>query len=319
MQSVVVRSSRGLVRVHAVVYLRPCYGQAAAMSTESPSAFQRLKKNVLDPFTLGAKELVRENREAWASRAKLQTTPGVVLTRREMFVLRQAPRDLLKSLPLLIAFAVPIAGYLAPVMGYFYPKWTLPWQFWTPTQKAQFFEEDVRQKESFYKDISQLVASVDTTNTFLRDAAASYTKDSSEDKMDPKMLPAFRDLFASPAALSALSTPHLKLLVQATSASPFVKVITYLPKTHLVQRLEKRAGEITVDDHLLLQPGAVDVLSSAELVFACEERGLVVASYNDEDACRAALNEWLSMYNVKQPVAHPPSLLLHAPILATFS
>ncbi|RQM30501.1 hypothetical protein B5M09_001621 [Aphanomyces astaci] len=289
------------------------------MSTESPSAFQRLKKNVLDPFTLGAKELVRENREAWASRAKLQTTPGVVLTRREMFVLRQAPRDLLKSLPLLIAFAVPIAGYLAPVMGYFYPKWTLPWQFWTPTQKAQFFEEDVRQKESFYKDISQLVASVDTTNTFLRDAAASYTKDSSEDKMDPKMLPAFRDLFASPAALSALSTPHLKLLVQATSASPFVKVITYLPKTHLVQRLEKRAGEITVDDHLLLQPGAVDVLSSAELVFACEERGLVVASYNDEDACRAALNEWLSMYNVKQPVAHPPSLLLHAPILATFS
>ncbi|RHZ24669.1 hypothetical protein DYB37_002691 [Aphanomyces astaci] len=242
------------------------------MSTESPSAFQRLKKNVLDPFTFGAKELVRENREAWASRAKLQTTPGVVLTRREMFVLRQAPRDLLKSLPLLIAFAVPIAGYLAPVMGYFYPKWTLPWQFWTPTQKAQFFEDDVRQKESFYKDISQLVASVDTTNTFLRDAAASYTK-----------------------------------------------VITYLPKTHLVQRLEKRAGEITVDDHLLLQPGAVDVLSSAELVFACEERGLVVASYNDEDACRAALNEWLSMYNAKQPVAHPPSLLLHAPILATFS
>ncbi|RHY26755.1 hypothetical protein DYB32_008804, partial [Aphanomyces invadans] len=260
------------------MYLRPCYAHAA-MSTESLSAFQRLKKNVLDPFTFGAKELIRENREAWASRSKLQATPGMVLTRREMFVLRQAPRDLLKSLPLLIAFAVPIVGYFAPVVGYYYPKVALPWQFWTPAQKVQFFEQDVRQKEAFYKDISQLVASLDTTNTFLRDAAASYTTDTGNDgkeKMDPKTLPEFRDLFTSPAALKSLSTIHLNLLVQATSASPFVKVYKYLPKSSVVQRLEKRATEITVDDHLLLQDGVVDALSLDELVFACEERGLVV-------------------------------------------
>ncbi|KAF0682744.1 Aste57867_25147 [Aphanomyces stellatus] len=300
-------------------FLKPAYA-CAAMSTEKLSPFQTLKQKVLDPFTFGAKELIRENREAWASRSKLQATPGILLSRREMFVLRQAPRDLIKSLPLLIAFAVPLVGYFAPVLGYYYPKWTLPWQFWSADHKAQFFEADVRQKAAFYPDIARRIAAIDTSNTFFQDVAAVYAKDgaATHDKMDPKILPEFNDFFAGPADLSKLPTAHLRVLIRATSASPLVHIYAYLPKTNLVERLERRASEISVDDLLLLQEGGVARLSLQELVFACEERGLVVSSYKNEAACRVALEEWLSMYDEKLPTAHAASLVLHAPILGDF-
>ncbi|KAH9092780.1 hypothetical protein Ae201684P_008449 [Aphanomyces euteiches] len=299
-------------RVQGVLLLKPQIFYAA-MSTEKQSKFQTIKKKVIDPFVVGAKDLIRENREAWASRSKLQANPDVVLSRREMFVLRQAPRDLIKSLPLLIAFAIPVVGYVAPVLGYYYPKWLLPWQFWTAEDKAEFLEEDVRKKATFYPEVASLVASIDSSNTFLQDAAA----DTDREKMDPKTLPEFRELFESPGALEKLSTKHLRLLLRATSASPFVGFYAYLPKDTIVQRLERRASEISVDDLLLLQPNGVKDLSVQELIFACEERGLVVP-YKDEDACRVALEEWLSMYDTKQPRAQPSSLLLHAPILADF-
>ncbi|EQC38584.1 hypothetical protein SDRG_04287 [Saprolegnia diclina VS20] len=278
---------------------------------EQLSPFQKLKL-WLAPFTNGAKELVHENKEAWASRRKLYEKPDTVLSRREMFVLRQAPRDLLKSIPLLFAFGIPLLGNLAPLIGYKFPKLTLPWQFWTPEQKAQFFTEDVTTKAAYYGDVAKLVA---TWDPFLESVLASY-HEKKLTKLDPKVLVEYQKLFEGPGVLEQLPTAHLKLLVLATSASPLVRLYTFLPRAKLVDRLRTRALEIGIDDRLLLQEG-LDKLSHNELVFACEERGLV-ADFKNTDACRSALQEWLSMYDASASTLYPASLLLHAPIVGDF-
>ncbi|OQR99209.1 hypothetical protein ACHHYP_07185 [Achlya hypogyna] len=277
------------------------------------SPLQKLKL-WLAPFTNGASELVRENKDAWTSRRRLYEHPDTVLTRREMFVLRQAPRDLLKSIPLLLAFGVPLLGNLAPVIGYKFPKLTLPWQFWTPAQKAQFFSEDVAKKSAHYGDIARLIT---TWDPFLQTALASYLESKEpRAKLDPKVIVEYQKLFEGPGMLEKLPTRHLQLLVLATSASPFVRLYTYLPRAKLIDRLQTRSDEIGIDDRLLLKEG-LEALSPNELAFACEERGLVV-DFADVAACRSALQEWLTLYNPDENTLYPASLILHAPIVGDF-
>lgn len=44
-------------------------------------------------------------------------------------------------MPVLTVFSLPIAGYLAPAMGYIFPKTLLPPQFWSSPQRLHFMLE----------------------------------------------------------------------------------------------------------------------------------------------------------------------------------
>lgn len=50
-------------------------------------------------------------------------------------------RDLAKALPVLTVFSLPIAGYLAPAIGFIFPKTLLPPQFWSSPQRLHFMLE----------------------------------------------------------------------------------------------------------------------------------------------------------------------------------
>ncbi|OQS03248.1 hypothetical protein THRCLA_04457 [Thraustotheca clavata] len=289
------------------------YTTASGTPSSDLSPFQRLKL-WLEPFTNGAKELIQENKEAFASRRRLYELPNTILNRREMFVLRQAPRDLLKSIPLLLMFGVPMLGNIAPIIGYKFPKLTLPWQFWTAEQKAEFFSQDIAKKSSYYGAIAKLVAEWDPS--FANIHAAYNDSSLPQANIEPKLFIQYLTKFESQGALHELPSHHLKLLVLATSASPFVKLYTYFPRAKLIDRLELRALEIGIDDRLLLKEG-LDALSLSELVFACEERGLS-ADFKDASSCQDTLKQWLSMYDPKAPATYPPSFLLHAPILVQY-
>lgn len=102
----------------------------------------------------GSKGLYHENKQAWALRCRVKECQRQAnLNRREMLLLRQAHRDLLKSLPLLAFFCVPLLGYAAPLLGHQFPKQLLPWQFWRPGQQTQFLREDVEAKAATYPQL----------------------------------------------------------------------------------------------------------------------------------------------------------------------
>ena len=76
---------------------------------------QKLQKWMY-PFLSGSKALYQENKRAWELRRRLQEqgqdlkAGTSILSREEMLLLRQAHRDLLKSLPLMVLFFCPIIG-----------------------------------------------------------------------------------------------------------------------------------------------------------------------------------------------------------------
>ncbi|TYZ61342.1 hypothetical protein PybrP1_009707 [[Pythium] brassicae (nom. inval.)] len=293
-----------------------------ALSTSSSgsekelTAFQRLNK-WLQPFARGSKELYLENKRAWELRSRLRAADGkgVVLSRQEMMVLRQAHRDLLKSLPLLAFFAVPLVGYAAPLLGYQFPKQLLPWQFWRPEQKTAFFSEDARAKAAFYPALVQLLEQMDAKDRALRELLA-------HEGLNPAQVGELAPFFgpSGPARLDALSAAHVRTLTRAQALFPaFAALTQLLPAAYLLERLAKRADELFVDDQMLLKEG-IEPLSLSELEFACFERG-IVGGYGDIEALRGALREWLAIYDTDHPDASqlPPSLLLHAPALVRFS
>jgi len=281
--------------------------------------FQKLQK-WMQPFVHGSKELFQENKQAWQIRSRLKGSGGKAqLTRQEMMVLRQAHRDLLKSLPLLVFFAIPLVGYAAPLVGYQFPKQLLPWQFWRPDQKTAFLRQDAEAKAAFYPELVKLLIQIDNKDKVLKELLAG--KDGKEG-MNPAQVGELAPFFdqEGPAHLSKLSTKHVHALTRSVTLFPAFSALTqFVPKSFLQQHLEKRTDELRVDDLMLLKEG-IDSLSLSELEFACEERG-ILGGYGDIEALRSALSEWLTMYDPETAAAQqlPSSLLLHAPSLVRFS
>lgn len=209
--------------------------QSTKSNRPSPKDVWKKIQLWLTPFMDGFKSLSSECKEAWAAKQKLGK--AMPLTRREMFVLRQAPRDLLHSLPLVVFFMIPGLGYAAPALGYKFPRQTLPWQFWTKEQTRLFFQQELQEKEKYYP------------------AVQKHMKDNvSQEPTDPL---------------------HVKALAQAWALYPSI-FIGIVPETLARRRLLRTTDEIQVDDELLLKEG-LDKLSINELKFACKERGLLVS------------------------------------------
>lgn len=294
-------------------------------SKKDLSVFQKLQR-WMQPFVAGSKALYHENKQAWAIRSRFKAAGDspIELTRQEMMLLRQAHRDLIKSLPLLVFFAVPLVGYAAPLVGYQFPKQLLPWQFWRPDQKTQFFREDALARAVFHPELVALLEQIDRKDAVLRELLAAHKNDNDKTTnggLDPaqvsELAPFFDVESDGPAALPTLSRHHVQVLARSIALIPsFSWAWQFVPRDMIEKFLERRMDELRIDDAMLLKEG-IDNLSLCELEFACEERG-IVDGYGDIEVLRRGLNDWLAMYEsdgTSPPVRYPASLLLHAPAL----
>ncbi|KAE8989068.1 hypothetical protein PR001_g21869 [Phytophthora rubi] len=321
-----VRGQRVATSGHLLAAARLPSAYPARYLSSAPkdlSPYQKLQK-WLQPFVTGSKGLYHENKQAWALRRRVKEASGRAdLSRREMLLLRQAHRDLLKSLPILAIFCVPVLGYAAPLLGYQFPKQLLPWQFWRPDQKTQFFREDVLTRAKTYPELAQLLLQIEHKDDTLQEMMA-LAKAAGGGGLRPTQVAELAPFFEGPAALHALSSKHIHVLAEGSALFPSFAVLNkLLMQSQLEKRLERRMEELSVDDQQLLKEG-VDDLSLSELEFACQERR-IVTQYGDIEKLRAALKEWLSMYDTDHfdpetnPQRLPPSLLLHAPALSSFA
>jgi len=71
-------------------------------------------------------------------------TRGV--TRAEYWHLIQTKRDLVTSLPLILWFILPTVGFLAPVLGFLYPRQLMSHQFWNHEQRCGVYEQEYRRR-----------------------------------------------------------------------------------------------------------------------------------------------------------------------------
>jgi hypothetical protein len=281
------------------IYLRHSRLLFSTSSNEQLTNWGKVKKWI-EPFSNGFRDLYKENKLAYQCWKKVQN--GESLSRSELFNLRQAPRDLRKSLPLVLFFCVPTIGYLSPFIGYKFPKQTLSWQFWDDDQTTRFFSQDIKAKAAHYEGLK----------AFLRERVQA------DFPINVDSIPEFQQAFkeGGSAAITSLDAPHLQLLCSTHEVLPKM-VIPYLPNSVLHRYLRSRCSEIGVDDLLLMREG-MESLTKCELMFACLERG-IVCDYDSEEELRACLRNWLDMYPARRLGHLPCSFALHACAMIEFN
>ncbi|CAM9508757.1 unnamed protein product [Ascophyllum nodosum] len=282
----------------------------------------------LNQFMQGTKLLWKEI--GLARKTLKRKKAGEPITFQEERILRQVPRDVVKALPLLVMFAVPIIGYVGPAVGFFFQKTLLPAQFWTSRQRLEFMVQDAINQEVF--SFSGLLRSVAELHAPPRPNST------------PRQLRASLRWFVNEGSLERLPRHHLRRLAEACNTmTPFKKAFArFMIKSTLVGWLRVEANAISDDDVALrrllsdgstleLAAGGVDgdnegnmciligkevKLPPAEVAVLCWERGLLRSQHlpvGERNLTRRAmdghfskaeimamlqsLQDWLSLYD----------------------
>ncbi|VDP87784.1 unnamed protein product [Echinostoma caproni] len=74
------------------------------------------------------------------------------MTRRELFVFRQVPQDVIRATPLMLLGPLPGTFLLFPLF-FAYPRFFLTRQFWTGEQRAQFDQSRLDQRMTALPDL----------------------------------------------------------------------------------------------------------------------------------------------------------------------
>jgi hypothetical protein len=100
-------------------------------------------------FTVGIKEFAQDLRDYFRIVRMLNTPQRdrfKNLTRREIELYHQMPKDMLKLAPVLILSTLPLANYVIFPIAYFFPRTFLSRHFWNLQQKSEFNVSDLKDR-----------------------------------------------------------------------------------------------------------------------------------------------------------------------------
>ena len=215
-------------------------------------------QSIVSPFKSGISTLYQDGKTVYSLKKELRSsvTPRP-FTRRESLLLRQTPRDFIKAVPLVLFFGLPLIGSLSPLLGFQFPKQTLPPPFWKEEQIGTFLQEIV---EEHHEGLSKL-----------------------------------KDLETSTEDVRSLEPIYLHHLASVWSVFPTTIVSQRPPiifNPYFRKALVKKSEELLADDILLRKEG-LEPLTFRELARACAERNLKV-SFAEPENLKKELQEWLT-------------------------
>ncbi|XP_053687695.1 LETM1 domain-containing protein 1 [Sabethes cyaneus] len=235
------------------------------------------------------------------------------LTRKEIELYYQMPRDMKKVAPVLLISALPFANYVVFPLAYMYPRTFLTAHFWSIQQKGDFAQQDLRQRLQYNRKVFRcLQAKLDILKktqdpqyekfSYILGLLGSGLHPTSDEILDVK------DLFTrAPLHLSRLSSVHLK----------------YLCRLHDLHsglmrrfRLSERAYIVHHIDLAIKREGGVHNMSVESLKQACFLRGLNATNLSTENMVDW-LNEWVKVSLIVDQ--DNISLFLHLPVLLSYN
>ncbi|XP_041654857.1 LETM1 domain-containing protein 1 isoform X2 [Cheilinus undulatus] len=300
------KARRGVGRYVATKLQKANSKYEAFLKKRFPRFFQ-----LYHTFVEGFKLLYQDAKAVWRIKAKMSTS-GVQykdLPYREMEMLRQFRRDMIKAIPLVVISIPPFANYLVFVLMYFFPRQLLIPHFWTPSQQVEF-------KGVYHSFRAQhhwpVLKGLENSSHQIKDRQLQgrlrdlCTK--IQNGVNPKVseILAVRSLFSGhPLGVKRMSTQQMRHI------SPLLFLTPRLPGFVVGQRLNSHGLELLQLDRALSRLGP-NQLSEAELRQACYVRGLN-STRMDINQCREWLSQWLQMSSsLKESEV---SLLLHSIVL----
>lgn len=104
--------------------------------------------NVYRTFVIGMKDLYKDMKQ-YVKVYKIVNTSTLhlrALTRKELELYHQLPKDMKKVAPVFLISALPFANYVIFPVAYMYPRTFLSQQFWSIQQKCQFQTDYLRER-----------------------------------------------------------------------------------------------------------------------------------------------------------------------------
>ena len=246
------------------------YSTVRLNSTSSnESLFTRIRY-VLNHYWLGSKLLYKNSQIV----RQLTKKDSQQLTRLDNFLLKQFRYDIKIGVPFVTLFALPIVGYLAPILALLAPKY-LPSTLIMPKQKSLFLDQDAKASASTIdslKQFSQQIFNVEQIQGMI--PSMQFIDDISSRNQRFELIlssiPEYSILFEKAFDLSLLPREHLLLLHQSVLHSSFLA--KYCLNTYsLEKQLDHWEYQILQDDRLIT---TVDQVDRFDLVKSLYDRGL---------------------------------------------
>ncbi|KAG5676368.1 hypothetical protein PVAND_006209 [Polypedilum vanderplanki] len=262
-------------------------------------------------FSIGVKEFFNDTKMFFKINSIVNKQGLKSLTRKEMELFNQMPKDMMKVSPVLLISALPFANYVIFPLAYMYPRTFLTSHFWSLQQRAEFQQLYIKERTAYNKKIfRKLQQNLNATvllpchNEFnyVLGLLGSGTHPTADDIIKIK------DIFKnSPYKLDSLTSSHL----------------TYLCKLHGIHslylkrvRLAEHFYAMQTMDQAIKSEGDVHNLPIDALRKSCYLRGLNPINLPNHEMIR-----WLREYlKVSQEISTDCiSLYLHLPILLTYN
>uniref|UniRef100_A0A1B6K9D4 Letm1 RBD domain-containing protein n=1 Tax=Graphocephala atropunctata TaxID=36148 RepID=A0A1B6K9D4_9HEMI len=289
-------------------YMQYVQGYAAVLEQKFPTAMR-----VYRVFTIGIKDFYSDLKVFLALFHKVNlTSKGLeTLTRKELEIYHQLPRDMVKILPVLLLSALPFANYVIFPLAYMFPRNLLTSHFWSLQQRREFAMVEHKKRLRHFKAVFrslqwQMDGLVD--NQLCCEWEQVIRLLGSGLHPTPSQVLDCQPLFGNtPYHLNSLYSSHVKELLKIHSMH------TGWRRRH---RLAERAKLIQLMDIAICKEGGVSCLSHDELSSACLFRGLNPANMKRED-----MEEWLQGWLQISQCVHKGSrsLLLHSPVLLAYN
>ncbi|XP_069674389.1 LETM1 domain-containing protein 1 isoform X2 [Periplaneta americana] len=264
-------------------------------------------------FMVGIKEFYRDMKYYFRIHRKLTTSPRgfECLTRKEIELYHQMPKDMIRVAPMLILSTLPFANYIVFPLVYLFPRHLLCHHFWTLQQRMEFAMETQRKKLYNYKPVFRcLQAQLDTLQGRAEHNNWGYVLGLLGSGVHPKPEDIVKSIHlfrGDPYHLAYLYPGHVKGLLRMHSMHMGWR------RRH---RLAERAQILHEMDMAIEREGGLSNLSQEELRMACFLRGLNPITMKREDMVYW-LSQWMSVSKVVD--SSSLSLLLHCPILLGYN
>ncbi|XP_067120280.1 LETM1 domain-containing protein 1 isoform X2 [Centruroides vittatus] len=301
-----VKPAKGLKQYFENKFSRFVKGYEIILQNKFPSAFK-----VYQVFSVGTKELYRDIKEYMRISHDLRYGKSVRnLTRKELEIYFQIPKDMKKVVPVLLISTLPFVNYVVFPLAYLFPRYFLSSHFWSLQQRIDFALNHHKRRLYNYRPVFRhLQAKLLTINDKdLKGKWANILHQIGSGVHPPvNQILDVKTLFVNePYSLRSLSSSHLSGLcrLHGLSAFPFKS-----------SRLWNHAGFIREMD-LAMEREGMSMMSLDELRRACFMRGLSPLGLH-RDEMITWLNQWTLVS--KNIDSRSLSLLLHCPILLAYN
>ncbi|KAK8774036.1 hypothetical protein V5799_011430 [Amblyomma americanum] len=260
-------------------------------------------------FLVGTRDLYQDVRNYMKISQDLRAGKSVrELSRKELELYYQVPRDILKVAPTLLVISLPGTNFFMFPLVYLFPRQLLTWQFWSLEQRVDYSVAAQKKKvysfRSVFRHLQSKVPQGEQGETLL----GVFHKLGSGTHPTVAEVLAIKQYFSTkPLSLSSLSRNHLVALCRIHGKSTF-----FLGRK---RRLWKHGGFVREMDLAMAREG-LGQMDLSELRWACFLRGINPMGLSKRDMV-LWLQDWIHISsNIEGDCI---SLLLHCPVLLAYN